>query len=105
ADSGPPSNVKPISIKDHEWLKDKFYKGWVVADDFQEQHGYWPVTYAEAEDSFTHSGVSGNIVQRAETDLASKAYAELNDEDRASKRKADMLALEVANQSIDADIL
>lgn len=105
ADSGPPSDVKPLSVKDHDWLKDKFYKGWVVADDFQEQHGYWPVNYAETEDSFTHSAVSGNIVQHAETDIASRAYAKLSQEERASKRRADMLALEVANQAIDADIL
>ena len=105
ADNGPPEEVEPIVLEKHTWvLRNDAYVGWAVAHPFDEESGFWPVTYAESEKSFASTFVGGNVVQFAETDDASKAYRELDRTERALKRKADMLAYEVAVQGIEADI-
>jgi hypothetical protein len=105
ADNKPPEGVEPIVLEKHAWvLRNNAYAGWVVSYPFDEESGFWPVTYAESEKSFANTFVGGNVVQFAETDDASKAYHELDRAERALKRKADMLAYEVAVQGIEADV-
>lgn len=105
ADNKPPEGVKPIVLKKHAWvLRNNAYAGWVVSYPFDEESGFWPVTYAESEKSFANTFVGGNVVQFAEADDASKAYRELDRAERALKRKTDMLAYEVAVQGIEADV-
>lgn len=106
ADNGPPEEVRPIALdKKRVWgLRNNAYIGWVVAHPFDEKSGFWPVTYAESGRSFTNTFVGGNVVQFAETDDASGAYREFERTERTRKRKADMLAYEVAVQSVEADV-
>lgn len=106
ADSGPPPKLKPLEFKDHAWLSEKkVYKGWAVAHPFEENGAFWPVTFTLADTSFTNAAVSGNIVQWAERDESSRAYETLTKESRAERRRSDMLAHEVAEQALQADML
>lgn len=105
ADTGPPEELEPIVLEKDAWLlRHNAYVGWVVAHQFDEENGFWPITHAESETSFANTFVGGNVVQIAETDEGSKVYQELDGIERANKRKADMLAYEVAVQGVEADI-
>lgn len=76
------------------------YIGYVVlyTDNFE---GYWPVTYTLGEKSITSAGVSGNFYEVARDDIADQTYDGI---DAAQKRQSDMLALQVAQQSLEADL-
>lgn len=63
--------------------------------------GFWPVTYARNDKSLSASAIMGNLYQIAYGDVADRTYA---DKDAADKRQADMLALQVAQESLEADI-
>ena len=104
ADDGPPADLKPLAFEGYDWLKDKVYKGWAVAYPFQDDGQFWPVTFATEDTSFTRSAIIGNAIQVAEEDRLSRSYPGLSDEERSKKRKLDMLAHEVAEQAVQADL-
>lgn len=105
ADKRPPVEIKPLKIEKHKWvLKNDTYVGWVVAHQFDETIGFWPITYATSEKSFGSTFVEGDIIKYIKDDDRSEAYRELDRFERARRRKSDMLALEVAAHGIEADI-
>jgi len=102
-DEGPPANIKPIKTKAARFSPPyPVYEGWVVAYPFDS--GHWPVMYSSQKDTYTVGGMNGNAPQVARTDESTQAYSDLSAEDRATRREADVIALHVASQALQADL-
>lgn len=107
ADGLPPADVQPADMTPHQPPPHPIYAGWAVAYPWEENNGYRyrPVVYStNPERSYTNAGVRGNVVELALTDESQSVYAELGPEERAKRRELDALALQVADQAVDADV-
>jgi len=99
ADAGPPDSVEP----DPRSRETPIYPGWAVVESFDSDSHTWGVMLP-TEEGFCLSGVSGNAPDYAATDLATPVYADLDPSLAAERRRADVLASQVADQALGADI-
>lgn len=63
--------------------------------------GFWPVSYSLSEKTLTSSALRGNMYEIAYKDEADRTYL---GKDAGDKRQADVLALQVAQESLEADV-
>ncbi|WIG60499.1 MAG: hypothetical protein OJF49_003247 [Ktedonobacterales bacterium] len=105
-DGLPPTDIQPVDLSPRQPLH-PIYAGWAVAYPLEESNGYRyrPVVYStKPEQSYTVGGVRGNMVELARNDKSQPVYTELDPEQQAEKREMDMLALQVADQAVNADL-
>lgn len=97
ADEGPPPKIKAREYGD--WAK--AYEGWATVELPEPKMGVRAVTYAD--DTVTHTGIMGDIIEMAREDNRTNVYSELGPDGAALRREADAVASQVAS-SIGADI-
>lgn len=97
--------LPPIDSTPVEGWQNRAYAGWAVAYPTEASSEDWDVVYSvDPEKSVTLSGVTGNTVDLARSDDSNPGYPELDPNQRAAKRALDALALQVARQSVQADM-
>jgi hypothetical protein len=101
SDTTPPKRVKPLKIKRMP-PPYPVYEGWAVSYPAQSGIG-WQVTIGD-EEGYAVAGVRSQAPQLAKSDESQGVYLDLSSTDRQSKRENDVIALQVANQAVHADI-
>lgn len=100
ADKGPPNQVKPMVLPKSSFASNyKVYEGWVTVDK-QVNSDHLQVTYSEGPGKLAVSGVSNawpNLAFENATNSFENSFS-------ADIRRADVLALGVAEESLEADI-
>jgi hypothetical protein len=99
ADDGPPSTVERTT----EAFGATVYKGWAVLTDREPREGVWEVVYP-TDGGSSMSAVIGNAPDVAANDTKTDVYRELNPQIARERRRADVLAAQVASQALQADI-
>jgi len=94
----PPASVEPIETGNPNI--EPTYEGYAVLYP-QKSNGLCPVTYALDDKNASYSGVMGDLYTAARDDATDKTYT---GDDAADKRQADAIAVQVADDCIDADI-
>ena len=97
ADEGPPPELKAREYGD--WAK--AYEGWATVEPPEPEMGVRAVTYAD--NTVTHTGIMGDIIEMAREDNRTNVYSELGPDGAALRREADAVASQVAS-SVGADI-
>lgn len=103
SDKGPPSNLPPLQSEYLRKSEEKVYEGWATLYPKEENMDLWQVTYAN-EGNWAFSAIQGNSPKLAYEDERYHVYPSLNLEDQKQQRKADILALKVAEEALNADI-
>ncbi|MGO9910667.1 MAG: hypothetical protein ACLPQS_05850 [Acidimicrobiales bacterium] len=99
ADDGPPPDAATRSPVPGVVI----HPDWVVLAP-QSTEGSWGVIFSTSETSYSLAGVIGNAPTIAERDTSTDAYAELTPAQAGERRRADVLAAQVAVQGIEADV-
>lgn len=97
ANEGPPADAPRVSLELWTGIKD-----WAVLGKLDEDGFTQPVSYAN-EHQICHGAVVGNAAEIARSDSRAKSYRQFPPKEAADKRKADALAVRVA-EIIGADI-
>lgn len=93
----PPESAQKVQIRDY---LEPAYVGYVVLHT-DTSRGFWPVSHSLTEKTMTSSSLRGNMYEAAFNDESNRIYT---GKDAADRRKTDMLALQVAQECLEADI-
>jgi hypothetical protein len=100
ADDGPPPSVHPDPAPEGRPV----YGGWVVLDPPIPDEPDRVATFRNTPTSYSYSSVIGNAWEVAAGDRATDAYLALDVALASERRRADVLAAQVAEQGVHADL-
>jgi hypothetical protein len=100
ADGGPPPEVLP----DAQTTLRPVYPGWAVLEPEIPNVKERGVVFQKGVGSFTLGGIFGNAVDVGAAEVDSGAYSTLSPVEAERRRRSDVLAAQVADQGVDADV-
>jgi len=98
ADEGPPPTAERVMLAP-DWTASPGWVEVVLGNGEPDAAVYCP-----EPGQIKRAGLGGNVTILAAEDSSTDAYSELSSEDAARRRRADMLACQVASQGVEADL-
>jgi hypothetical protein len=100
SEDGPPPEVQP----DAQTTIRTVFPGWAVLEPEVQSVKERCVVFQKGGSGFTLGGIFGNAVDVGGADTGSGAYATLPVDEAERRRRSDVLAAQVADQGVDADV-